>query len=128
MKNNKLLIVLAVVLAALAWITYRAGLRSVTILRNDAPAAGEIIERFGPKGIEELQLDEHGALQLPWSLSAQSHPIFLFHAAEDRNYQMKFPSMGHRTYQVWDRGLTRIDVLFELGPYSWTEKVVQEER
>ena len=126
MKNRLRLLLLLVALAALL-VLHRLGTRSLTILRNDAPAAGESIQRMGPKGVEELVLDEHGALQLPWGFS-ESHPLFSFRAAADRNYQMQLPQMGHRTYQVWDYGLTTYDVLFELGPFTWSNTVTQEPR
>ena len=125
MKKNLLLAIVCISAFALAVVVYRLGDRSLTILRNDVPAAGETIERLGPHGIETLTLDEQGRLDLPWGLSEQ-HPQFFFRAAKDRNYQMKLPALGQRIYNVWDRGLTRVDIVFELGPLSWTEHISQE--
>ena len=126
MKNRlRMLLLLGAITALLA--LHRLGTRSLTILRNDAPAAGATIQRLGPKGVEELVLDEYGALQLPWGLW-EPYPMFSFRAAADRNYQMQLPQMGHRTYQVWDYGLTTYDVLFELGPFTWSNTVAQEPR
>ena len=120
-----MLLLLGAITALLA--LHRLGTRSLTILRNDAPAAGATIQRLGPKGVEELVLDEYGALQLPWGLW-EPYPMFSFRAAAYRNYQMQLPQMGHRTYQVWDYGLTTYDVLFELGPFTWSNTVAQEPR
>ncbi|MEC7724372.1 MAG: hypothetical protein VYD05_02580, partial [Planctomycetota bacterium] len=103
--KNRVRLLLLLGASAAMLVLYRLGTRSLTILRNDAPAAGATIQRLGPKGVEELVLDENGALQLPWGLW-EPHPMFLFRAAADRNYQMQLPQMGHRTYQVWDYGLT----------------------
>jgi|GEM_PF-3092129 len=129
MKTPKrwiLLLALLLVTAGGLLVLQRLGIRSLTILRNGVPAAGETIQHFGPEGIEERLLDERGTLQLPWALS-ESHPQFTFRAANDRNYMMKLPQRGARTYRVWDHSMATVDVLFELGPISWTREVVQED-
>jgi len=125
MKKKWTLAALAVLVVVASFVVYRLGCRSLTILRNDVPAAGETIERMGPEGLERLTLDAHGCLELPWGLS-QSHAHFWFRAADDRNYLMQLPVTGQRLYQVWDRGLTRVDILFEFGPFAWTRRVQQE--
>jgi len=124
--KKKLLVAIGCISAfAIGVVVYRLGDRSLTILRNDVPAAGETIERMGPHGMETMTLDDQGRLDLPWGLS-EPHPQFFFGAAKDRNYQMKLPALGQRIYNVWDRGLTRIDIVFEFGPLSWTKRISQE--
>lgn len=125
MKKKLLLAIACISAFALGVVVHRLGDRSLTILRNGVPAAGETIERLGPQGMETWTLDKQGSLDLPWGLSEQ-HPQFFFRASKDRNYQMTLPALGQRIYNVWDRGVTRVDILFELGPLSWTEHISQE--
>ena len=127
MKKTTLSLLILGALAVAAPSVYLAGLRSVTVLRGDTPAAGELLEPLDTwfsERPETRRLDERGTLALPWGLSRRQRS-FLF-ADNGRHWTMQLPARGRRVYHIVEGGIDLEDT-FDIGFYSSTSRVEQRD-
>ena len=117
---RRVLVVLVAITVLGSFTLYNAGVRSVTVMRGNTPAAGEIIEPIWTSASKPLRLDENGTIELPWDVSrADKH--FTFDDGTGLTHILKFPPKGQRVYRILDEGITTddtFDMSFGLGLFG----------
>lgn len=129
-RSYTVLILLAAAVAAVP--VYLAGLRSVTVTWNGAPAAGATLTPWpatqpasSRADREALRLDDRGHRALPWSLWADEAAV-AFDPGEGRTWVLRLPARGRRVYRVFDGGVDREDTI-NLGFYLYRGSFAQRD-
>lgn len=114
-------IILVVVVVLVSLSLYRLGDRRITITLNRKPAAGMSLTRL--PSLEQIQLDKNGTARLNWGLW-EKHPHFTFRSEQDRNWAMRLPSWGRRTYEISQNTITTTTT-YDFGFYKQVTTVKQ---
>ena len=126
---RRVLVVLIALTVLGSFALYNLGVRSVTVIRGDTPAAGEIIEPMWSRASKPLRLDENGTIELPWDVpGATKH--FNFDDGTGLTHVLKFPPKGQRVYRILDDSITTddtFDMSFGLGLFGSSRHSKQQQ-